>query len=61
MERFGAAASVGVLAVAGVFGLRRIRDRYRSTSNIVLAQALANVGLDNSVVNTIVESEGLRG
>jgi len=60
MERFGAAATDGLLAVAGVFGLRRIRDRYRSTSNIVLAEALVKVGLDRAIVDTVVESEALR-
>lgn len=60
MERFGAAATDRLLSVAGVFGLRRLRDRYRSTSNVVLAEALVRVGLEPTGASRVIESEELR-
>jgi nucleoside-diphosphate-sugar epimerase len=39
-ERVAGALGDGLLAVAGLFGARRTRDRYRSTSPDVLASAL---------------------
>ncbi len=59
-ERLGSAFVDGALAVAGVFGGRRLRDRYRSTSNTALARALARAGLDPNAANQIIESEDLR-
>lgn len=59
-ERIGAAVSDGLLAVVGLLGGGRWRDRYRSTSNGVLADALVRLAFDPSVVNRVVESEELR-
>jgi uncharacterized protein YbjT (DUF2867 family) len=39
-ERTAAVVGDGLLAVAGVFGARRLRDRYKSTTPAVLAAAL---------------------
>jgi uncharacterized protein YbjT (DUF2867 family) len=43
-ERVASAVGDGVLAVAGLFGARRTRDRYRSTTPDVLASALIRLG-----------------
>ena len=43
-EKTAAVVSNGVLAVVGVFGGRKVRDRYRSTSPDVLASALIRLG-----------------
>ncbi len=59
-ERIGAAVADGVLRAVGWLGGRRWRERYRSTSSSVLAAALVRLALDPAVVNTVVESEGLR-
>ena len=50
----------GVLAVAGALGAVRLRERYRSTSNTILAGALVRLALDPNVVAATVESEDLR-
>ncbi len=59
-ERLGAAAGDGVLALAGLFGARTLRDRYRSTSATELAQALVRHALDPASQNRIITSEALR-
>ncbi len=59
-ERIGAVVIDGLLAVVGLLGGGRWRDRYRSTSNGVLAEALVRLAFDSSVVNQVVESEELR-
>ena len=43
-ERAASVLGDGVLAVAGLFGARRTRDRYRSTTPDVLASALIRLG-----------------
>jgi uncharacterized protein YbjT (DUF2867 family) len=43
-ERSAAVIGDGLLAVAGVFGGRRLRDRYRSTTPDILASALIRIG-----------------
>jgi uncharacterized protein YbjT (DUF2867 family) len=60
-ERVGAAVADGALAIAGIFGARKLRARYRSTSNLTLADALVRLALDPDAANSVVESEGLRG
>lgn len=60
LERLGAAISDRALTVAGWFGGTGLRDRYRSTSNTVLARALVRLALDPAAENTVVESEDLR-
>jgi uncharacterized protein YbjT (DUF2867 family) len=59
-ERIGARVVDGVLSVLGLVGGRRLRERYRSTSNVVLAAGLVRVGLDPGYANRTVESEELR-
>lgn len=59
-ERIGAAVSDGVLAVAALFGGKRLRARYRSTTNRALAEALVRLGVEPGRVNRVVESEDLR-
>lgn len=60
-ERTIAAVTDGVMAVAGTLGARRLRDRYRSTTNTALAAALVRLALDPAAANTIAEAEALRG
>ncbi|MBA3454845.1 MAG: NAD(P)H-binding protein [Deltaproteobacteria bacterium] len=43
-EKSAAVVGDGLLAVAGMFGGRKLRDRYRSTSPDVLASALIRLG-----------------
>lgn len=59
-ERMGAAVADGLLAVASVFGGRRLAARYRSTSSTALARALVARALDPAAENTVLESELLR-
>jgi nucleoside-diphosphate-sugar epimerase len=59
-ERIAAVVADGALAVAGVLGGRRLRDRWRSTTPAVLAGALVRLGMDPDAAGRVVESEGLR-
>ncbi len=59
-ERIGARVVDGLLAVVGVLGGGRWRARYRSTTNVALAQALVRLAFDEGGVNRVVESEALR-
>ncbi len=43
-EKIGAAAADGLLRVAGLFGAKTVRERYRSTHADVLASALIRLG-----------------
>ncbi|MDQ3367139.1 MAG: NAD(P)H-binding protein [Myxococcota bacterium] len=58
-ERGGALVADGLLAVAGVFGGRKLRDKYRSTSPDVLASALIRIG-EAPERDRIVDADGLR-
>ncbi|MBI4520975.1 MAG: NAD(P)H-binding protein [Gemmatimonadetes bacterium] len=60
LERIGAVVIDGALVVAGFLGARRLRERYGSTTNVILARALVRLAFDAAAVNTIVESDGLR-
>jgi len=60
MERLGAAVSDGLLGVASVFGGRKLRARYRSTSAQTLANALVRLASDPAFAGQVVESESLR-
>lgn len=60
-ERVGAAVTDAALGLAGLFGARTLRDRYRSTTNTALAAALVHHGLDPASANRILASEELRG
>ena len=59
-ERAGAVVIDGALAVVGALGGRRLRARYRSTTNTQLAAALIRVALDPACEGVTVESEDLR-
>lgn len=60
-ERVGATVADGLLTIAAWFGGKRIRDRYRSTTNAALARALVAVALDPASAGRTIESESLRG
>lgn len=59
-ERFAAAATDAVLAGLALFGGGKLRARYRSTTNTVLARALVRAALDPELENDVLESERLR-
>jgi nucleoside-diphosphate-sugar epimerase len=61
LERIVSQLVDGGLAVAAVVGGRQLRERYRSTTNVVLAEALVRLALDPGMAGKVVESEGLRG
>jgi nucleoside-diphosphate-sugar epimerase len=58
-ERVAGVIGDGLLAVAGVLGGRRLRDRYRSTTPDILAAALVRLGFDAGG-DRIVDGAGLR-
>lgn len=59
-ERIGAAAIDMALTLAGKLGARKIKERYSSTTNTILAESLVRLTLDPNSVNTIFESEELK-
>jgi uncharacterized protein YbjT (DUF2867 family) len=59
-EKVGAVVGDGLLAVARVFGGKKLRDRYRSTSPDVLASALIRLGEDAEGAGKIAEGAELR-
>ena len=60
-EAIGAKVMDGALSFVGLLGARRLRDRYRSISNVELAAGLVRVALDPAFENRVVEGEALRG
>jgi uncharacterized protein YbjT (DUF2867 family) len=60
-ERLGAGVADGMLALAGLVGARRLRDRFRSITNVELARGLVRVALDPACERQVVEGEALRG
>jgi uncharacterized protein YbjT (DUF2867 family) len=58
-ERIGSVVADGALSVLGVFGATKLRDRYRSTTNVALANALVRLALDDTK-SAVFESEDLR-
>jgi hypothetical protein len=58
-ERGAATITDGLLAVAGVLGGKKLRDKYRSTSPDVLASALIRIG-EAPEHDRIVEGADLR-
>ena len=60
MERVGAALSDGLLGTVGLLGGRRLRNRYRSISNVQLARAVVHFGLLDGSSAKIVEGESLQ-
>ncbi|HET6585584.1 MAG TPA: NAD(P)H-binding protein [Nannocystaceae bacterium] len=59
-ERIGSVVVDGVLALAGVLGARKLRDRYRSTTAATLARALVRVAFDPAWATKVAQSEDLR-
>jgi len=59
-EIYGARIIDVLLALAGIVGLQKLNQRYRSTTNKALAQALVRLALDPGSANKIFESEELR-
>ena len=60
-ERIGASVGDALLGVAGLFGARKLKERYRSTTNTELASALVHFALEPTSANRVVEAEDLRG
>jgi uncharacterized protein YbjT (DUF2867 family) len=58
-EKTAAVMSNGVLAVAGIFGGKKLRERYRSTTPDVLASALIRIG-EAPEHDVIVDGKELR-
>jgi uncharacterized protein YbjT (DUF2867 family) len=58
-ERIGAAVTDGLLSVAGALGARRLRARYRSTSNQALAERLVDLAFDADATGRIHEGADL--
>ena len=58
-ERTAAVMTDGLLAVAGVFGGKKLREKYRSTTPDVLASALIRIG-EAPESGTIAEGAALR-
>jgi nucleoside-diphosphate-sugar epimerase len=59
LERVSAAVAGGVLAVAGVLGARRLRAKYRPTTNVSLAQALVRAAFDPAAQDRVLEGQSL--
>jgi nucleoside-diphosphate-sugar epimerase len=59
-ERLGALAGDAALAFFGALGARRVRDRYRSTTNVALARALVRIGRDRQLGDRVFQAEELR-
>jgi nucleoside-diphosphate-sugar epimerase len=59
-ERAAAGASDGLLAVAGLLGARRLRDRYRSIDNVQLARALVTAALDPACAGQVLAGDRLQ-
>jgi uncharacterized protein YbjT (DUF2867 family) len=59
-ESVGAALTDAALAVVGMFGAERLRDRYRSIEAEDLGEALVRLALDPGAENRIVEADELR-
>lgn len=60
LERIGAVVGDATLAVVGVLGGSKMRDRYRSTDATTLGRGLVRVGLDPAYAGRVVYSEALR-
>lgn len=59
LERVGAVMAGGLLAAAGALGARRLRDKYRPTTAIALAEALVRAAFDPSADGKVLEGEAL--
>ena len=59
-ERLGAKISDTMLAMLGVLGAKTLQERYRSTTNTILAAALVRLAFAPEAADQIIESDGLR-
>ena len=59
-EAIGAAIGDGALALAGLFGARRLRDRYRSITGDELARACVRLAFDPEAEDRAFEPDQLR-
>jgi uncharacterized protein YbjT (DUF2867 family) len=59
-ERAAGALGDALVSVAGLFGAKRLRDRYHSISNTALAMALVDAALGAEAREVVLESEDLR-
>ena len=59
-ERIGSGVADAALSVLGALGARKIASRYRSTTNVTLARALARVGFDPEFENRVAQGDELR-
>jgi len=59
-EFIGAKMIDGLLYIPALLGMKKFRERYRSTTNIILARSLVRIALDPNSANKIFESENLR-
>jgi nucleoside-diphosphate-sugar epimerase len=59
-EFIGAKMIDYLLFIPGILGLKKFRERYRSTTNVILAKSLVRIALDPASTNKIFESEQLR-
>lgn len=59
MESVGALFADAMLGTASFFGARRWAAKYRSQTGSELARALVSLALDDGIVGTAVESDGL--
>jgi nucleoside-diphosphate-sugar epimerase len=60
LERAAAAAADGALALAGLFGARRLRDSYRSIDAPALAAALVTAAADPRFAGRVLEAADLQ-
>jgi uncharacterized protein YbjT (DUF2867 family) len=60
LEHAGAVLLDGALGLAGMFGARTLRDRYRSIDNLTLGRALVRLARDPSAVGTTAHADALR-
>ncbi len=59
-ERVGAVVADAGLRVASLLGGRKLRSRYRSTSNTVLGEALARIAFDPATANRVLDGDDIR-
>lgn len=59
-EALGGHVGDAMLGVAGLFGAKRLRDRYRSITGRALAEALARIPADPATAGQVLHAESLR-
>lgn len=59
-ERVAATVSDSALRVAALLGGRKLRSRYQSTTNVVLATALVRLAFDPVAANRVIDGDRLR-